>query len=133
MDYEVLISEALPRPIAAVRTSVKLADLSVQIGSILGEVWAFLGANKVRSTGHNVALYLSSTGSGADITLDAWFGVEVHETIPASERVAAISTPAGRVASTVHWGNYAGIPEAHSAVREWCEANGHRITGTDWE
>jgi effector-binding domain-containing protein len=133
VEYEVVTSEVLPRPLAAVRTTVKLADLSVQIGSLLGEVWQFLANNKVRSTGHNVAIYLSSSGSGPDLTLDAWFGVEVHETIPASDRVVAVSTPAGRAASVVHWGDYARMHDAYEALESWCDANGHKPARTKWE
>jgi effector-binding domain-containing protein len=133
MAYEVRLSTALPRPLAAVRQTVKRSDLPTVIQGLLGEVWRFLGDNTVRSTGHNVALYLAASGSGPDVTLDAWFGVEVHETLPPSERVVATSTPAGPVASTVHWGRYSNLGDAHDAVQAWCRENGHRTTGTCWE
>jgi effector-binding domain-containing protein len=133
MSYEIIVSTALPRPLAAVRKTVRLAELSALIQGLLGEVWQFLGSNAIRSTGHNVALYLSTSGRGANLSCDAWFGVEVHETIPPSEQVVATSTPAGRVAATVHWGQYTGLADAHAAVRAWCQANGHRLSGPSWE
>jgi effector-binding domain-containing protein len=99
----------------------------------LGEVWQFLRANNIYSTGHNVGIYtIADASGGADPLMDATFGVEIHEVIPASDRIVAVSTPAGRVASTVHWGDYARLGDAHAAVQAWCRANGHRTT-TCWE
>jgi hypothetical protein len=133
MSYEILVSNALPRPLAAVRRTVTQAEIPGLIQGLLGEVWHFLGEQKVKSTGHNVALYRLVSGRGPDMRLDSWFGVEVHETIPLSEHVVATATPAGPVASTVHWGQYSALGEAHAAFHDWCQANGRRLTGTSWE
>jgi effector-binding domain-containing protein len=138
VDYDVRLSVALPRPLAAVRRSVKRSAIPSLIQGVLGEVWQFLRDNQIRSSGHNVAIYalvsdVSAVQEGVDSTLDAWFGVEVHETIPASENVLAISTPDGPVASTIHWGQYSGLGAAHTAVRHWCATHGQRLTGRCWE
>jgi effector-binding domain-containing protein len=131
--YEVTVSTALPRPLAAVRRTVLRSEISVVIRDLLGEVWQFLRDNKVRSTGHNVAVYTVAGERGTDLLMDTWFGVEVHEVIPASDHVLPTDTPAGAVASTVHWGEYARLGAAHDAVQAWCRANGRRTTGTCWE
>jgi hypothetical protein len=60
-------------------------------------------------------------------------GVEVFEPLPANQGVLASSTPAGAVAGTVHWGDYALLAEAHVAVQRWCAVGGHAITGLRWE
>jgi effector-binding domain-containing protein len=138
MSYDVRLSVALPRPLAAVRRTVQRSAIPSLIQGILGEVWQFLRDNQISSFGHNVAIYarasdVSAVSDGGDITLDAWFGVEVHETIPVSESVLAVSTPDGPVASTIHWGQYSGLGAAHTAVQDWCAANGHRLTGRCWE
>jgi effector-binding domain-containing protein len=132
MTYDVCLSTALPRPLAAVRQAVVPSEIPAVIQGLLGEVWQLLRDNDVRSTGHNVALYTESSRQ-AGAPLDARFGVETHETIPASDRVFATSTPGGPVASVVHWGEYSSLGAAHDAVRAWCAANGKRITGTAWE
>ena len=36
-------------------------------------------------------------------------------------------------AMIVHRGPYDGLDTAHRAVREWCQVNGHGLTGTRWE
>jgi effector-binding domain-containing protein len=133
MSYEVIVSTALPRPLAAVRRTVPRSEISAVIRDLLGVVWQFLGANTVRSTGHNVGIYTVDGERNGDVLMDATFGVEVHEEIPASETVVATSTPAGQVASAVHWGDYARLGEAHDAVQAWCRANGYGIPATCWE
>ena len=134
MSYEVLVSTALPRQLAAVRRTVKASEIPSVIQGALGEVWSFLGEHRIRSSGHNVALYgPADGGSGPDTLVDAWFGVEVHETIPASDRILTTATPAGLVASAVHWGEYSSLGDAHAAVRAWCQANGRGFSGVAWE
>jgi effector-binding domain-containing protein len=133
MSYEVQLATTLPRPLAAIRRTVKQAELPNLIRGVLGEVWQFLRDNRIRSTGHNVTLYLAAHGQGADLSLDTWFGVEVHEVIPASELVVATSTPAGPVATTVHWGPYSELGGAHEAVLSWCRTNGRHLAGPSWE
>jgi hypothetical protein len=133
VSYEVLVSEALPRPLAAVRRTVNQPEIPGVIRDLLGEVWQFLADHKVRSTGHNVAIYTPIGGGGVNHVLDSWFGVEVHETIPASENVLPTATPAGLVASAVHWGEYSRLGDAHSAVRTWCQAHGRSFGGVAWE
>lgn len=92
---------------------------------ILNQVWAFLRANSISPTGHNVVLYDEHGMTAA--------GVEVFAPLPPDDRVLTSTTPAGRVATTVHWGEYDALGEAHIAINDWCSANGHAITRTHWE
>ncbi len=133
MSYEVIVSTALPRPLAAVRQMVPRGEISAVIRDLLGVVWQFLAANTIRSTGHNVGIYTVAGERNGDVLMDATFGVEIHEEIPTSHTVVSTSTPAGRVASAVHWGDYARLSEAHAAVQAWCRANGYGVSATCWE
>jgi effector-binding domain-containing protein len=132
-SYDIQVATALPRTLAAVRRTLPRAEISAVIRDDLGEVWAFLRETGVRSTGHNVAIYTAAGPRGADLLMDATFGVEVHAGIPPADRVVATTTPAGPVATTVHWGEYSRLSEAHDAIQTWCRANDHRMTGTCWE
>jgi hypothetical protein len=132
-SYDVLATTALPRSLAAVQRSVRVGEAPGVIREALGEVWQFLREHKVRSTGHNVAISAPGGGTGAETVLDVWFGVEVHELIPASDQVTQISTPTGPVASTVHWGDYAHLGGANAALDRWCREHGRPATGTSWE
>src|SRR5690349_2650600 len=118
MTYDVRVSTTLPRPLAAVRQIVAKAEIPAVIQGLLGEVWHLIREHEIRSTGHNVAVYTRIDGHPE--RLDALFGVEIHETFPASERVVATSTPAGAAASVVHWGEYSRLGAAHDAVQAWC-------------
>jgi len=140
MSYEVLISTALPRELAAVNRTLRSSEVSGVIREALGEVWQFLAEQKVKSTGHNVAIYAPAAGSGSDrpgndsdMLLDCWFGVEVHEVIPPSHTVVQMATAGGLVVSTVHWGDYARLSGAYDALKSWCQATGRSATSTSWE
>ncbi len=39
----------------------------------------------------------------------------------------------GRVATTIHLGPYGCLGNAHSEIREWCAAHGHRLSNVCWE
>jgi len=41
--------------------------------------------------------------------------------------------PAGEAATTVHWGPYAQLGEAHDRVIEWIRKNGRTRAGVGWE
>ena len=131
MPYDIRIMEVAPRELAAVREEV--SDVGERIGALLGEVWAALKPNAT-PTGHNVVVYDHTwQDEGGRRWFDARFGVEVLGDFPANERVIATRTPGGRVATTVHWGPYSGLPAAFEAVHEWCAHNGHAVVGPAWE
>ena len=60
-------------------------------------------------------------------------GAEVAEPFTGNERVHCSQLPGGPVATTVHFGPYGHLGDAHAAIREWCARNGHRFSGTSWE
>jgi effector-binding domain-containing protein len=125
MAYEVQVIEVAPRRLASIAGHAPFNNLAPTIMELLDGVWAFLRANNVTATGHNVIQY-GATGLKE-------VGVEVSGEIPAGERVKASSTPAGRVATTVHWGSYDGLGAASRTVVDWCAANGHQLSGESWE
>jgi effector-binding domain-containing protein len=51
----------------------------------------------------------------------------------AAGAVRYANLPAGRVATTTHWGDYGRLGEAHAAVIAWCRAHGHALAGPRWE
>jgi effector-binding domain-containing protein len=60
-------------------------------------------------------------------------GAEVSEPFTGNERIHCSRLPGGVVATTVHFGPYGRLADAHAAIREWGAANGHRFSGTSWE
>jgi effector-binding domain-containing protein len=61
------------------------------------------------------------------------FGVGVTAPFAPLGPVRAVPLPVGPVATTTHWGDYAGLGAAHAAVIAWCRAHGHALAGTRWE
>ena len=111
--------------LAVVHRRADPADLARLVPECCGLVWRALQQQGVRG-GRHVALYL-------DAEIRIMIGAEaLHPFSEAGELVAA-TTPAGEVASTVHFGPYATLGSAHSAVLAWCRANGRRIAGPRWE
>ncbi len=109
-----------------IRGCVAAGELSRFVPAACGEVWSFVRAAGLPKPGRHVALYLDAQGS-------VEVGVEVAEPFVGNDRVHCSQLPAGRVATTVHFGPYAGLSEAHRAIREWCAEQGLRSAGTCWE
>jgi effector-binding domain-containing protein len=129
LDLTVRQIEALPRPIACIAELVPPTALSAAISRLLGEVWQHLGRAGILTTGHNAILY----NGPANPDVDALFGVEVHEKFTPAGRIIAAETPGGPAAMAVYWGEYTGLPEAHTSIRRWLDGQGLRRAGPSWE
>ncbi len=60
-------------------------------------------------------------------------GAEVSEPFAGNERIHCSALPAGPVATTVHFGPYPRLADAHEAMREWFTRHGRRFSGISWE
>lgn len=125
MQYEIEITRSELIHTAVVRGRVLPKDLSQFVPAACGEAWAFIRSAGLPRPGRNLALYLSE-GS-------VEVGAEVSELFVGNDRVHCSQLPTGRVAHTIHFGPYGRLREAHAAIREWCVAQGHRLTGISWE
>jgi effector-binding domain-containing protein len=126
MRYEVSFAEVAARPTAVVAAATTWQQFPALWGGLLDEVWACLRAGGVERGCRNVMLY-------RDDVPHVEIGVELAGPLALSGRVVASSLPAGRVATTVHSGSYAGLAQAHEAVVEACAARGTPLTRTRWE
>jgi len=128
VPYEVRISQASPRLLAAVRATTAQPRLGTDIIRLLDQVWPVLRADGVR-TGHNVVMYYG--GSGAALAIAA--GVEVFSDFAGRGEVQPVSAPAGEVAAVTHWGEYSQLAPAYLAIERWRAANARRPGGVSWE
>ena len=94
---------------------------------LLAEVWAFLRGSDL-APGRNVMLYL-------DDVPNVEVGAEVSASFARAGRVIPSSLPAGRAAVAVARGepSAASLAMTHAAVRDWCAAEGHALSGVRWE
>jgi effector-binding domain-containing protein len=128
VPYEVRVEQAMPRILAAVQAVTTPERLSTDIIRLLDQVWPLLREQGAR-TGHNVVIY--RPGEAGALTIDA--GVEVLSGFTESGPVRRVTTPAGEVAVTAHFGEYSALGGAYAALEQWCTANGRGSAGVNWE
>jgi effector-binding domain-containing protein len=128
MEYGVRLETLGPRPLAVVRRRASLKDLPKVVPDACGVVWKVIRAKGVAGAGRHIALYL-------DDQINLEVGVELEA--PLGDRgggeLIGSATPAGLVATAVHFGPYGGLHAAHHAIRQWCAAHGHTTAGPNWE
>lgn len=126
MHYQIELLDAEPIRTAVIRSRVPPKELSRFIPAACGEVWSFVRAAGLPRPGRHLALYLDAQG-----TVEV--GVEVSAPFEGNERIHCSALPAGRVATTTHYGPYALLSQAHAAIREWCREQTQQCTGVSWE
>jgi effector-binding domain-containing protein len=104
---------------------VEPMDLS-RLMDCYDRVYAFLrGGTEVMQTGQNIALY--EHGERMEV------GVEVDRIFDPAGPVVSSRLPGGRIAHATHTTGYEDLHRTYDAISEWCEANGQRTTGIQWE
>jgi effector-binding domain-containing protein len=124
--YEVAVAEQVARPTAVVAATTSWREFPRLWKPLLDEVWTCIRACGIETGCPNIMLY-------RDDVPNVEVGVLPNRPCDLTGRVVRSSLPAGRVATTVHRGPYAGLGEAYEAVLEWCAANGEKPTRTRWE
>jgi effector-binding domain-containing protein len=126
MHYQIELTHSLPIITAVIRSRVLVKDLARFVPSACGEVWSFFRSAGLPKPGRHMALYLDAQGR-------VEVGAEVSQPFTGNERIHCSQLPAGRVVTTVHFGPYGRLSDAHSAIRDFCVSQGHGCTGVCWE
>jgi len=126
MSYQIELTHSTPIPTAVIRNRVPAKDLAQFVPAACGEVWPFIRSAGLPRPGRHLALYLD-----AQVSIEV--GAEVSEPFAGNERIHCSQLPGGRVVTTVHFGPYQHLSNAHAAICEWCARNGHRCSGVSWE
>jgi effector-binding domain-containing protein len=126
MDHDVRIEHADPLPMAAERFVARPDQLGRAIPDACGRVWKFVKTAGIPDPGQHVAVYLDG-----QILVEC--GVLLPGPFPESGTVVRSATPAGRIATTTHFGAYGRLGDAHRAIVDACSAQGHRLAGPNWE
>jgi len=129
VTYVVSLARAEPRPLAVVRERMSVRDVPSRFRVFLDQVYAAAKAGAVSLDGQNVFVYRVAPSNMAEIE----FGVGARQPFTSVGRVEYSETPAGDVATTTHWGDYANLGAAHDAVVAWCKSEGHTLAGVSWE
>ena len=126
MEYDIRLEQLTSLPLAVVRRRASLPELSKVIPDACGTVWNVVRAQNVPGAGRHVALYW-------DDEFNLEVGVELEAPFAGHGEVVGSATPAGTVATAVHFGPYNQLPVAHQAIRRWCATHGHALAGPNWE
>jgi len=126
MAYRVDVIQAEPIRLAVVRLRATQPELSRVIPAACGEVWNFIRSHQIPDPGRHVAVYL-------DGVINIECGAEVASPFTGANRVVGSATPAGKVATTVHWGPYDRLGDAHEAITRWCAGQQLVTAGPNWE
>jgi len=115
MSYQIDLAHSEPIHTAVIRGRVRPQELAQFVPAACGEVWSFARSANLPRPGRHLALYLDEQGS-------VEVGVELSEPFVGNDRVQCSKLPAGRVVTTVHFGPYPLLREAHRAIHRWCRA-----------
>jgi effector-binding domain-containing protein len=126
MTYQVHIQEAAAQLTGVIRCRASQPQLPQVVPGLCGEVWEFFRKSGLPRPGRHVALYL-------DKEMNIEVGVEVAQPFEGNGRVICSSTPAGKVATTAHFGPYNRLGGAYDAIKKWCSEKGYMLTGPAWE
>jgi effector-binding domain-containing protein len=126
MRHQVTVADVVARPTAVVAATTTWQAFPTLWRELLDEVWASLRAGGIQRGCRNIMLYL-------DDTPHVEVGVELLIPCALTGRVVASALPAGQVAMTVHRGSYAGLGEAHQAIRDWSQEQERKLAGPRWE
>ncbi len=125
MSYQIELTESKPIITAVIRRRVPAQELARFVPAACGEVWSFIRSAGLQRPGRHVALYLD------DGFVEV--GAEVSEPFAGNERIHCSRLPGGGVATTVHFGPYGLLKDAHAAIGEWCARYGRQFAGTSFE
>src|SRR5262245_56165891 len=125
MNYDVRLEQQIGHPLAVVRRRASRQQLAKVVPDACGTVWNVLRAHHVTGAGRHVAIYW-------DCQINLEVGVEMAAPFAACGEVIGSTTPAGPVATTIHYGPYQQLHGAHDAIRLWCQKNGHTLAGPNW-
>lgn len=128
MTYRVSIETVPEQRLLVIRERIPRRELGNTIMRILDRIYGFARSQGIADLGLNIVQYFDW---GEEFTMEA--GVIVPREVPVAGDIRLSSTPAGKVATTAHWGLYDDLPLAQRAVLDWCTDNKVVPTGRNWE
>jgi effector-binding domain-containing protein len=126
MEYDVRLEQLSSRPLAVVRRRAGCHELARVVPEACGAVWSVVRAQNIMGAGRHIALYW-------DDQINLEVGVELDAPFAGHGEVVGSTTPAGAVATAVHFGPYGKLHEAHDAIRQWCLNHAYPLAGPSWE
>jgi effector-binding domain-containing protein len=124
-----VVKEVKPQPMVSIRTQCHAAEIGASLQEILPEIWSYLQRLGVQPSGPPFTRYHGLDGNQADIES----GMPVAEPVEGEGRITPGELPGGTVLTTVHFGPYEKLPEAHDALHIWLRDQNKEPAGPQWE
>jgi AraC family transcriptional regulator len=129
VEYSVTKKELAPQPVLVMRRIIKPDGIAGALAEMFPRVMEYAQRNGIAPAGPLFSRYLAM---GRDEwTIEA--GIPIAGHAAAAGEIMAETLPGGPAATTVHWGPYDKLRDAHVAVNEWISAEGFAPCGAPWE
>jgi effector-binding domain-containing protein len=129
MSYTVTFADLQRQHTAVVRGRATASELPAMLGAAFAETAAVAGAQGRALTGPPFGRFRPDGAGGFDVEA----GFPVSGPVTAAGRVEPATLPGGRVARTLHVGDYASVASAYEAADEHLVSEGFEATDTPWE
>ena len=129
MEYKIRVKTVAAQRFAAVRTITSRAALGGALQAALEHVWSYLNRLESVTVGPAIVRYHRCEQE----MLEVEAGFPVVEEIADHARVQIVNLPGGPAATTLHEGDYVGLPAAFEAVRRWVADAGRTIAAPPYE
>jgi effector-binding domain-containing protein len=127
--YAVHMADLQEQPVAVVCGRITMNEVADFLGGAFGEAMAVVAAQGLHPAGAPFARYRFAEGEAFDVEA----GFPVSAPVTASGRVEPATLPGGRVASTMHVGDYADVGAAYDAAAQFLTDEGYELAGAPWE
>ena len=129
MTAEVNIVQVIEVPAMSIRVTVPNDKIGESMGSIYGEVRAYVQKNGVNIIGPPFAYYHSFDMEKTDMEC----GFPVQKLGPEEGRVKRFTLPAGKAAKAMHVGPYDRLVDTYGEVMRYLEEKKIAPSGAMWE
>ncbi len=127
--YDVRLADLQEQQAAVVCGRITMDQIAGFLGAAFGEVASVVATQHLHPVGPPFARYRFAEGDVLEV--DAGFPVS-GPLIP-SGRVEPSKLPGGRVATTMHVGDYAEVGSAYDAAAQFLTDEGYEVAAAPWE
>lgn len=130
--YDVVLKKMPAQTVVSIRETIPNYG---EVGKLIGEVFGFLGQHGIQPAGAPFTVWhdhdFRETEVDAEVAVQ--IAAAISPVLSGNGRVKISLLPAVEMACVIHQGSYDDFGLAYSALAEWIEANGYRITGSNRE
>lgn len=128
---EITIKKMEKQHVLYIRDSSKIDEIDLIIGKLFGELYQYLGMNKIECIAPPFVRYLVWDEKANKNVLEA--GTFIKEPVEGSDRVKYQELPAQKYARAIHTGAYQSVHHTHTIIDKYIADNKLTVTGAPME